>query len=108
MELNKPFMLPAVLGAVTTTAQDENHRILSLQFGKLSAFSGMRGKLIVGEDSPWNNVRPHMKSLHSWMPVSELRTAIHVDGIARDPPRVFACQKGDNTTDVVGLRQALG
>src|SRR5713101_5455883 len=30
-----------------------------------------------------------------------------MDGIARDPARVFGCQEGDNTTDVVGLRQAL-
>jgi len=37
----------------------------------------------------------------------QLRAAIHVDGIARDPPRVFGCQEGDNTTDVVGLRKAL-
>jgi hypothetical protein len=47
------------------------------------------GKLIVGEDSPWNNVRPHRKSLHSWMLLSELRTTIHVDGTAGDPPGIF-------------------
>jgi hypothetical protein len=32
---------------------------LSLQFGELPAFRGVVGKLIVGEDSPWNNVRSH-------------------------------------------------
>jgi hypothetical protein len=52
VELSKPFMLPPVLGAVTTAAEDENHRILSLQFRELPAFSGMVGKLIVGEGSP--------------------------------------------------------
>src|SRR6266516_6168285 len=36
--------------------------MLSLQFGELPAFRGVVGKLIVGEDSPWNNVRSHMKS----------------------------------------------
>jgi hypothetical protein len=60
MELNKPFMLPPVLGAVGAAAEDENHWVLSLQFGELPAFSGMVGKLIVREDSPWNNVRSHI------------------------------------------------
>ena len=36
--------------------------MLSLQFGELPAFRGVVGKLIVGEDSPWNNVRSHIKS----------------------------------------------
>ena len=62
MEFNKPFSLPAVLGAETSAAEDENHWMLSLQFGELPAFRGVVGKLIVGEDSPWNNVRSHMKS----------------------------------------------
>src|SRR5262249_47508246 len=57
VELNEPFSLPAVLGAETSAAEDENHGILSLQFGELPAFRGVVGKLIVGEDSPWNNVR---------------------------------------------------
>ena len=39
---------------------------------------------------------------------SELRPAIDVDGVAGDPSRIFGCQKGDDTADVVGLRQALG
>src|SRR5215213_469188 len=52
MKLNKPFMLPAVLGAVPSAAEDENHWMLLLQFGKLPAFRGVIGKLIVGEDSP--------------------------------------------------------
>ena len=62
MEFNKPFSLPAVLGAETSTAEDQNHWMLSLQFGELPAFRGVVGKLIVGEDSPWNNVRSHVKS----------------------------------------------
>jgi hypothetical protein len=33
-----------------------------LQFGELPVFRGVVGKLIVGEDSPWNNVRAHRKS----------------------------------------------
>src|SRR5207342_3381283 len=52
----------AVLGAVRSAAEDQNHWMLLLQFGKLPAFRGVVGKLIVGEDSPWNNVRSHMKS----------------------------------------------
>ena len=61
MELHQPFSLPAVLGAETSAAEDENHWILPLQFGELPAFRGVVGKLIVGEDSPWNNVRSHKR-----------------------------------------------
>src|SRR5215472_17180602 len=32
MELDKPFMLPAVLGTEPSTAEDENHWVLYLQF----------------------------------------------------------------------------
>jgi hypothetical protein len=56
MELNKQFRLPAVLGTETSAAEDENHRMLSLQFGKLSPLRGVFGKLIVGEYRPWNDV----------------------------------------------------
>src|SRR5258708_4552433 len=62
MECNKPFSLPAVLGAETSAAEDEDHWMLSLQFRELSAFRGVVGKLGVGEDSPWDNVGSHMKS----------------------------------------------
>jgi hypothetical protein len=54
VELHEPFGLPAVLGAVTSTAQDQNHRMLSLRFRELPAFRGMVGQLIVGEDGPRN------------------------------------------------------
>jgi len=62
MELNQPFRLPAVLGSVTPAAEDEDHGVLSLQFGEFSVFRGVVGQLIVGEDSPWNDVRAHKKS----------------------------------------------
>ena len=52
MELNKSFMLPAVLRAETSAAEDEDHRMLSLQFGELPAFRRMIGKLVVGETAP--------------------------------------------------------
>src|SRR5437868_13456372 len=55
-------MLPAVLRTETSAAEDENHRILSLQFGKLSAFRSVVGKLVVGEDSAGNYVRSHMNT----------------------------------------------
>src|SRR5260221_4709135 len=61
MELNKPFSLPAVLGAETTAAEDENHWMLSLQFGELPTFRGVIGKLIIGEDRAGNNVRSHIQ-----------------------------------------------
>src|ERR1700683_1138019 len=62
IELHKPFRLPAILGTETSAAEDENHRILSLQLGELPAFRGVVGKLIVGQDGTWNNVRSHAKS----------------------------------------------
>jgi hypothetical protein len=65
MECNKPFSLPAVLGAEAAAAEDENHWMLSLQFGELTAFRGVVGKLVVGEDGPWNDVSSHMKVLNS-------------------------------------------
>ena len=43
MELNEPFMLPAVLGAVPSAAEQENHWIFPLQFGELPAFRGVVG-----------------------------------------------------------------
>ena len=61
MELNKPFGLPTVLGAKTSTAENQNHWMLSLEFGEFPAFRSVVGKVIVGEDSSWNNVRSHMK-----------------------------------------------
>src|SRR5208283_5265660 len=62
MELNKPFSLPAVLGAETAAAEDENHGMLSLKFGELPAFRGVVSKLVVRKDRPWDNVRSHRKS----------------------------------------------
>src|SRR5205807_8533334 len=53
-------MLPAVLRTETSAAEDENHRILSLQFGKLSAFGRVIRKFVIRKHSPWNNVRSHM------------------------------------------------
>jgi hypothetical protein len=62
MEFNKSFSLPAVFGAETSTAEDENHWMLCLQLGELPTFRGVVGKLVVRKDSPWNNVGSHMKS----------------------------------------------
>src|SRR5262249_11960979 len=62
MELNEPFMLPAVLGAVPSAAEQENHWIFSLQFGELPAFRGGVGKFVVREDSSWDDVRSHTQS----------------------------------------------
>jgi hypothetical protein len=69
MKYNKPFGLASILGAETSAAKDENQWMLSLQFGKLSALCGMVGKLVVGEDSSWNNVRSHIKTLKGWLRV---------------------------------------
>ncbi len=62
MKLNEAFMLPAILGTKRSAAEDKNHGIGSLQFRELLAFRGVIGKLVVREDSSWNNVRSHRES----------------------------------------------
>ena len=52
VEHEKSFRLPAILGAVTATAEDEHHRMLPLQVRKLSALPGVVGKLVVWKDRP--------------------------------------------------------
>jgi hypothetical protein len=59
--LNKQFGLPAILGAETAAAKDENHGVWALQVRELAAFAGVVGKLIVGEDGAGNDVRSHVK-----------------------------------------------
>jgi hypothetical protein len=59
MEFKKPFSLSAVLGAETAAAENEDHRVLALQLGELPVFPGVIRKLVVGEDSPGNDVVSH-------------------------------------------------
>ena len=62
MKFNKSFSLPAVLGAETSAAEDENHWVLSLQFGEFSMLRRMIAELIVGENSSGHHVGSHVKS----------------------------------------------
>jgi len=59
MKLHEPFVLPAVLGAKTSAAQNKNHGVLSLQFGELPVFAGMIGKFVIGKLRSGNNVSSH-------------------------------------------------
>jgi len=43
MELNQPFVLSAVLRAVTPATEDHDHGIWSLQGRKFSSFTGVVG-----------------------------------------------------------------
>ena len=52
-------MLSPVLRTKRAAAQNYDHRVLTLQFGKLAMFSGVIGKLVIREDRPWNNVGAH-------------------------------------------------
>src|SRR6266481_7866371 len=63
MQLKSSFRLPPILRAVASTAENEHHRILSLQLGELPSLCSVVGKLVVGEHSPRNNVRSHIKPL---------------------------------------------
>jgi len=62
MKLKQQFMLPAVLWTVTAPAEYKDHWVLSLQFGELAPLCRVIGKLVIGEHSPWNNVRSHMQT----------------------------------------------
>jgi hypothetical protein len=59
VELKKPFVLPAILGTIAPAAENENHRVRSLELRELPPLPGVVGKLIVGEAGPWNHVRSH-------------------------------------------------
>jgi hypothetical protein len=52
-------MLPAIFGAKPAAAEHENHRIGPLEFRELASFRGVIGKLVIGKDSSWNNIRSH-------------------------------------------------
>ena len=43
MQMNKPFVLAAILGTEASAAKDRNHRMLSLQPGELPVFVGLVG-----------------------------------------------------------------
>ena len=62
MKLDEQFSLPAVLGTKTSAAEDKNHGVRSLQFGKLTALRRMVGEFVVGKDGSRNDVRAHGKS----------------------------------------------
>ena len=49
VKLNKPFMLPAVLGTETSAAENQNHWMLPLEFRELPTLRRVVGKLVIGE-----------------------------------------------------------
>ena len=52
-------MLAPVFRTKRAAAQNHDHRVLALQFGKLAMFSGVIGKLVIREDCSWNIVGAH-------------------------------------------------
>ena len=62
VELNEAFMLPTLLWAETTATENKNHRIWPLEFRELPALGAVVGKLIIGEDSAWNNIISHLQN----------------------------------------------
>jgi hypothetical protein len=62
VEFKKPFSLSAVLRAETAAAEDDDHGMLALQLGELSAFRRVVREFVVGENGAGNNVRSHMTS----------------------------------------------
>ncbi len=62
MELNETLMLSPLFWAETAATEDKNHRIWPLEFRELPALGAVVGKLIIGEDSAWNNIISHLQN----------------------------------------------
>ncbi len=62
MELNKTLMLSPLFWAETAATEDKDHRIWPLEFRELPALGAVVGKLIIGEDSAWNNIISHLQN----------------------------------------------
>jgi hypothetical protein len=65
VELNEALMLPALLWAETAATENKNHRIWPLEFRELPSLGAVVGKLIIGEDSAWENIISHLGRLKS-------------------------------------------
>ena len=59
MQLHKAFVLTAIFWAEPSAAEDQNHRMLTLQLRKFSMFAGLVGQLIVGKDCTRNDIASH-------------------------------------------------
>jgi hypothetical protein len=62
MQFDKEFGLPAVLGTKTSAAEYENHRMLTLQLRKLTAFGSMVSQFVVRKERAGDNVGSHIKT----------------------------------------------
>jgi hypothetical protein len=62
VELNESLMLSPLFWAETAATEDKNHRVWPLEFRELPALAGVVGKLIIGEDSAWNNIISHLQN----------------------------------------------
>ncbi len=63
MELNETLMLSLLFWAETAATEDKDHRIWPLEFRELPALGAVVGKLIIGEDSAWNNIISHLQNI---------------------------------------------
>jgi hypothetical protein len=62
MQLDKQFGLAAVLGAITSAAQYEDHGMLPLQFRKLAARGSVVSEFIVRKERAGYDIGSHSKS----------------------------------------------
>ena len=51
--------MQAVLGAIASPAEYENHGMLTLQFRELAAFGSMVSKFVVGKERPGHDIGSH-------------------------------------------------
>ena len=61
VELKKPLMLSTFFWTKAAATEDENHWIVLLKLRKFPAFCRVVRKLIIREDSAWNNIESHLK-----------------------------------------------
>jgi hypothetical protein len=59
VELDEEFRLAAVLGAIASTAEHENHGVGTLQLGKLAALRGVIGELVIGKECTRDYIGSH-------------------------------------------------
>jgi hypothetical protein len=58
-------LLPPIFRAISAATKNHDHRIQRLQLRELAMFPGVIRKLVIWEESSWNNVAPHIRGKRS-------------------------------------------
>jgi hypothetical protein len=87
VQLDEPFGLPPLLRTEAPATENEDHGIWALQLGERTAFRGVVGELVVGEDRTRNDVGSHMTSLSAALDLTAASAPF--GDRARDPGDLF-------------------